>query len=267
MNSKGIHLVHQAMVPVRSHASDPAEMVTQLLFGDLVEVLSEDRQWREVRNLADGYTGWIDSKMILSVSPEWVSAVSHWEFVSAASLPVFYHEGKDTFPLHLHTGCRIPVMADQVQAETRTITIGDWGLKIAAAHTTAALPASRDNLLSVAFAYLGAPYLWGGKSLWGIDCSGFTQMIFARCGVSLPRDASQQVHKGIEIPFGEHQPGDVAFFQNEKGKVTHVGIILHDNRIRHAAGHVHDDMLTSRGIYINSSKTLTHVLYTIKRIH
>ncbi|HHG85574.1 MAG TPA: hypothetical protein ENJ82_12575 [Bacteroidetes bacterium] len=267
MNSNGIRLVHRAMVPVRSQSSDAAEMVSQLLFGDLVEVLETDRQWQRIRGLSDQYEGWIDEKMSHPISENWLATVNHWEYVDHASRVIIAQENQEETPLHLTYGCRIPIQKGQEHQAIRQIQLENWAAEIPQFTSKPARAATPTNLIAIAAQYLGAPYLWGGKYLWGIDCSGLTQMVFAQCGIQLPRDASQQAKKGKEIAFGEHQAGDLAFFQNEKGKVTHVGIILENNLVRHAAGHVHDDLLIANGIFGKYTQTLTHVLCTIKRIH
>lgn len=266
MISNEIHLVHQMMVPVRSEPRDPAEMVTQLLFGDVVEVLETDRQWRRIRSHQDQYEGWIDHKMIVSLPEGWLAEVAHWEFINQAAIALDCEVNGRAFPLQLSYGCRIPVLHGQVTADCRHLDLGHWQLRIPRSCTQPVFAATPTNLIAVSDQYRGAPYLWGGKCLWSIDCSGLTQVIFAQCGRLLPRDASQQVKTGHEVAYGEHLPGDLAFFHNDKGKVTHVGLVLENNLVRHASGYVRDDLLTAEGIVIKSSQTLTHILCSIKRI-
>jgi cell wall-associated NlpC family hydrolase len=125
----------------------------------------------------------------------------------------------------------------------------------------------RHAIVEAAYLYLNSPYLWGGKSPFGIDCSGFTQMVYKLCGVKVLRDASQQAQQGIPLSFIEEAlPGDLAFFDNEEGKITHVGIVLKDNKIIHASGSVRIDNLDHQGIYNVISKTYTHNLRVIKNI-
>jgi gamma-D-glutamyl-L-lysine dipeptidyl-peptidase len=117
-----------------------------------------------------------------------------------------------------------------------------------------------------ALTYLNTPYLWGGKSPFGIDCSGFTQQVFRFKGINIPRDAYQQEELGILIEFDDVQEGDVAFFSNDKGKITHVGIILNDKQIIHASSWVRIDQLKYDGIYTSDTSEKTHQLASIKRI-
>ncbi|HEX2899222.1 MAG TPA: NlpC/P60 family protein [Bacteroidia bacterium] len=259
------HFTFQSLVPVRATASDAAEMVTQLLFGDLVDVLARDRQWLQVRVAADGYTGWIDQKMVLPVDQAWLDAVLAWEYVFAPGLALTGKWQGTALPLHLSLGARFPrtVAGDNTLLE---VAIGDWSLELHSSQVCHYAQADVAALLQVSARYLGAPYLWGGKSLWGIDCSGFTQMVFGICGTALPRDAWQQAACGTEVAFEDRTAGDLAFFVNAAGKVHHVGLVLADGNVRHAAGHVHDAPLTPSGIIGKYTGKQTHTLCNIKRI-
>ena len=125
----------------------------------------------------------------------------------------------------------------------------------------------RQELVEVAYQYLNAPYLWGGRTPAGIDCSGFTQMVYRLCGFSLPRDSSQQATHGITLSFiEESEAGDLAFFDNEEGRIVHVGIILQDNYILHASGKVRLDRLDQTGIFNREKGSHTHKLRVIKKI-
>ena len=125
----------------------------------------------------------------------------------------------------------------------------------------------KSDIVSTAFLYLNAPYLWGGKSPFGIDCSGFTQMVYKLCGYKLLRDAYQQSNQGDALSFiEESEPGDLAFFDNEEGKIIHVGIIMENNYIIHASGKVRIDRLDHLGIYNAEQNKHTHRLRVIKKI-
>jgi gamma-D-glutamyl-L-lysine dipeptidyl-peptidase len=115
--------------------------------------------------------------------------------------------------------------------------------------------------------FLGAPYLWGGRTPWGVDCSGFTQMIFMFMGIYLPRDAAQQAEEGDPVqPLELAEPGDLAFFDNDEGRIIHVGIILGDRRIVHASGRVRIDTLDQEGIFNAEEKRYSHHLRLVKRV-
>ena len=125
----------------------------------------------------------------------------------------------------------------------------------------------KSELINTAYMYLNAPYLWGGKTLFGIDCSGFTQMVYKLNGYKLLRDASQQASQGEVLSFiEESEPGDLAFFDNEEGKIIHVGIMLENNYIIHASGKVRIDRLDHLGIYNAELNRHTHRLRVIKKI-
>ena len=125
----------------------------------------------------------------------------------------------------------------------------------------------KAKLLEIASLYLNAPYLWGGKTPFGIDCSGFTQLVYKLCGYSLLRDARDQATQGEVLSFiEESEPGDLAFFDNEEGSIVHVGIIMNDYNIIHAHGKVRIDTLDHSGIYNNDLNKHTHSLRYIKKI-
>jgi len=132
---------------------------------------------------------------------------------------------------------------------------------------TTSVISPKSELIKTAFLYLNAPYLWGGKTPFGIDCSGFTQMVYKLNGHKLLRDASLQATQGEALSFiEESEPGDLAFFDNNEGLITHVGIIMQDNYIIHAHGKVRIDRLDHSGIYNVDSRTHTHKLRVIKKI-
>ena len=125
----------------------------------------------------------------------------------------------------------------------------------------------KSEIVHKAFLFLNTPYLWGGKTPFGIDCSGFTQLVYKLCGHTLLRDAKDQATQGEVLSFiEESEPGDLAFFDNEEGVITHVGIIMQDYFIIHASGKVRIDVLDHSGIYNTDTKKHTHKLRVIKRI-
>jgi len=125
----------------------------------------------------------------------------------------------------------------------------------------------KEHFVETAYMYLNAPYLWGGKTTFGIDCSGFTQMVYKLNGYKLLRDASQQATQGVPLSFiEESEPGDLAFFDNEEGNIIHVGIVMKDNYIIHAHGKVRIDRIDHTGIYNEEKRTYTHNLRVLKRV-
>jgi len=124
----------------------------------------------------------------------------------------------------------------------------------------------RKHLINNAMVFLNAPYLWGGRTPFGIDCSGFTQIIYRLQGIKIPRDAYQQINLGQEINLDNYEEGDLAFFENKSGKITHVGLILENNKIIHASGQVRIDKLDEKGIFNSEKQKYSHKLHSIKKL-
>lgn len=236
--------------PVRSEPKDQSEIVTQLLFGELVTVETTEFPWMKIRSVADAYEGWIDHKHVRKLSNKEVRR--WWDGLD-------YLQDRECL-LQTPWGKQWICRGSFIPSGLESFNIGNdhfaW-LQAPAEHF--------EDLWSCAESYLNTPYLWGGKSPFGIDCSGFTQTVYRIFGVNLPRDASQQVDGGTEIDFGDQEKGDLAFFHNDSGKVTHVGILDNEGHILHASGHVRKDLFTSEGIVNNETGILTHKLTTIKR--
>jgi gamma-D-glutamyl-L-lysine dipeptidyl-peptidase len=249
-----------SVVPVRKDSADVSEIVTQLLFGDDYQVLeiTTDRKWLKIKITYDQYEGWIDSKQHTSISREYFEYVSRADLKIATDLTSSLLYNKT--PLTILMGSVIPIsgaelfrMEDQFAFNGESKTLG--------------LKREFDFVQSIAMKYLNAPYLWGGKSPFGIDCSGFVQMVFKIAGYKLLRDASQQANQGKSVnSLNESQPGDLAFFKNNQGAITHTGIILKDQRIIHASGKVRIDQLAPVGILNNDLHVITHVFSHARRI-
>ena len=244
-------LCNLSIVPLRSEASDTSEMVSQVMYGDLFKVLEKTNKWVYIRLDFDGYEGWIDPKQYIEVSED--------DFLKLKNLPKKYASNLvdivSTFEKEL-----LPItMGSSVEVANflKHSFEGEYNEGIL----------SNNHLVEIAHHYLNSPYLWGGKTPFGIDCSGFTQMVYKMSGYKLLRDASQQATQGDALSFiEESEPGDLAFFDNEEGIITHVGIILKDNYIIHAHGKVRIDLLDHSGIFNLDRKVHTHKLRVIKRI-
>lgn len=249
-----------SIIPVRADKADTAEMVTQLLFGDhySVEEVSKDEKWIKIKIYFDGYEGWIDVKQFHLITDEYFNQINNSDYKICTDLTatILYH--KRLLPVTL--GAIIPISTNEIFAIEEHLGFnGD----------AKPLSARRDFefLYSIAKKYLNAPYLWGGKSPFGLDCSGFTQIVYKICGYNLKRDASQQVEQGKVVDgLKDALPGDLAFFRNENKKVTHVGIVLGNQEIIHASGKVKIDFLDENGIFNAEQKQYTHYLTDIKRV-
>lgn len=245
-----------AIVPLRLEPSDRSEMTSQVLFGEHFKILEQNQKWSRIALAYDGYTGWIDNKQFRNISEieygqlEKVPAVLNADLIEYITTP-----GNQLMP--------IPIGASLSFLDHTAINTENYvfeGLRATGV-------SGKHNLLRTAFMYLNAPYLWGGKTPFGIDCSGFTQMVYKLNGYKLLRDASQQATQGEALSFiEESEAGDLAFFDNEEGAIIHVGIIMEDNYIIHAHGKVRIDRLDHLGIYNIDTRRHTHKLRVIKKV-
>ncbi len=240
-----------SIVPLRLEPSDPSELVSQVLYGESFKVLEQRKSWSKIRLAYDRYEGWIDNKQYLEITHENYSLLKSSDLKISSDLVEFIQaeDGK------LHT---IPLGATLNALELLNHKYeGNIRERI--------MP--KTQIVETSFNYLNTPYLWGGKTPFGIDCSGFTQMVYKLNGYRLLRDASQQATQGTALSFiEESEPGDLAFFDNEEGRIVHVGIIMEDNYIIHAHGKVRIDRLDHSGIYNVDKKLHTHKLRVIKKI-
>lgn len=250
-----------SVVAVRSAASNSSEMVNQLLFGEIFEILREEGDFLLIRGALDKYEGYLNAKQFLPISKK--------EFDLLQSAPLQFPSLPVSEVEQMSAGARIYVMTG---SSLRGFTDGEFsigGKRYRCSHPIqpAKDPSNRNSLAETANIFLNAPYLWGGRSLFGIDCSGLMQVIFQMHGISLQRDASYQSQTGETINLlSEATTGDLAFFDNEDGKITHVGMIMPDHKIIHASGMVRTDNLDHHGIYNQSLKKYTHKLRLVKRV-
>lgn len=249
-------VVLEAVLPLRGKASESSEMVSQLLFGESGTVLTEANNWCQVRRDLDGYEGWVDTKMIqlMDQIPE---GLAKGPFVLDGALWI-----EDGTEMRLPIGVRLPAGIANHQP---AFQIGPRPYKISSNIQLTHLR-TRASVVATTEIFVNTPYLWGGVSNFGIDCSGLVQTVFRICGVELPRDASQQVACGEAIPWGQQQAGDLAFFSKiNQENVTHVGILRDSQYILHASGRVRLDRLFESGIVHSATGQLTHQLISIRR--
>ncbi|KAA3623257.1 MAG: hypothetical protein DWQ02_24780 [Bacteroidetes bacterium] len=246
--------------PVRNTSSHKSEMISQLLFGELVEVLElKGRQWVKVRCCDDNFVGWVSSNQLEIITPsEYEIYRDNFAFVFDFFHPA--HANSHFMPLMV--GCRLPNF-DGIQ-----FTIGENTFNFSG---RAVYPqdAKRDPeiLVKLAKMYLNVPFLWGGRSAMGIDAPGFVQVVCRMSGIQLPREAEEQIYSGDNVEFIDHAlPGDLAYFENTRGRITHVGILLKDKQVIHAYGKVRIDDIDHFGIFNQELKRYTHKLRLIKRI-
>ena len=247
------HAICQVSIaPVRKSASDESEIVTQLLFGDYVEILEKGQPWIKIYFPADDYTGFMDFKQLLYISEEEFKCDSEKEHAVS-------HEGvlKIEGPIgqqQIICGSTLP------NYENGSIKMNGLSYKVGAINSY------NLSFVESAMRYLNTPYLWGGKGIFGIDCSGFTQIVAKLHGLKLPRDASEQVHIGTSVDYENRQIGDIMYFINAKGIVHHVGILTTKNEVIHAAGHVRIDPFDEKGIWRKDLDKYTHHYHSIRRL-
>ena len=249
-----------SLVPCRKSPSDRSEMVNQLLFGDTFEILEEQEKWVKIKGSFDDYISWIAKKQYLPIFKKTFSELNKEPQQLAADLIQFVTDQHGDSIIPILPGSNLPGLKNHVLEieKSKYKYDGDVIKPGSSKH-------DRSSVLESAYLFLNAPYLWGGRSPFGIDCSGFTQLVFKLNGIELLRDAWQQALNGKPLDFVEEaQPGDLAFFDNDRGKIIHVGIILGKNKIIHASGKVRIDKLDHYGIYNEEKKAYTHQLRIIR---
>ena len=208
-----------SVIPLRASAAHTAEQVSQILFGEVVEVLQTQGAWQEVRCTWDNYTGWAQAIQLQPLAAPYLHADA--QSACAYTLDIAQPVLAATHYVTVTMGATLP-QYDGLNLQIDAHRFAFNGQAVRASDYRDA-----DWLLKIARRYLGAPYQWGGRSPFGIDCSGFTQMVFLLCGFALPRDAALQVSCGTAIDFaGAARSGDLVFFENTSGKIVHVGILL-----------------------------------------
>jgi hypothetical protein len=249
--------------PVRRKPNHRKEMVNQLLFGEAVEIRrTKDVLWVKVRSLHDNYEGWMTRNLLKEVDA--VTAADPIAHVTSDLLSLINFGDTTQF---VPVGSSLPFFEPVEQNKTGTGMLGDRKYELREYfHNREIMEPTGEVISALTKQWLNAPYLWGGRTPLGVDCSGFVQVIYKLMGIDLPRDAWQQAQEGKGVKhFSEARPGDLVFFDN-KEDIVHVGIILEDNQIIHASGKVRLDMLTKKGIVNSETGKRTLRLRAIRRI-
>lgn len=234
----------QTWVPLRRTPSSTSEMVSSLIFGETCSLIEQKGEWLNVSCDHDNYQGWIPENYLHQIP----SDASTWhEVVRGHRVALVSDKGR----LHLSMGSQVP-------GTTVFLDNAEWKVEDSGSH-------DHEAIWELASSFLYVPYLWGGRSDCGIDCSGLVQVVFKTAGMGLPRDSSDQFECGLSVDFNDRRPNDLAFFHNREGKIIHVGIVSPEGII-HASGRVRLDLLTESGIENSQSGKITHILAGIKRI-
>ena len=257
-------VAHLAQIAMRSEPRHSAEMCSQLLFGDPYQVIEETEKWLKIKTFDCNYEGWIDAQLFNSIHPEDIEGYLSVEqyFVTDYLLFIREFESNVTFPIYM--GSSFPYPNEGMLILGNAVFMIDLPEPQNMPEHPSLSP-NQIKLLRFASGFLRSPYLWGGRTPLGIDCSGLVQLAYKAIGQTLPRDASQQVLQGENVDFFEQaQIGDVAFFDNEEGKIVHTGIICGQGKILHSSGFVRIDKLDQTGIYNTETEKYTHKLRIIK---
>ena len=253
------HLCRVAVAPLRKEPSDRSEIVSQLLFGDRVKLLEKQEKWCKVVTLHDDYEGWMDHKQLKLITEAQFFDEQSYLYVTPTQLDNTLIASDGT-KYYLSPGSTLPNFKDGFCA------IGDEKFEVTSKPFIPNKEDFKESVEKVAKFFENTPYLWGARSFFGIDCSGFVQTVYKLNGIQIRRDASQQAEQGEVVDFlASSMLGDLAFFDNEDGKITHVGLMLNNHEIIHSAGKVHIDPIDDQGIYSVELGKYTHKLRIIKR--
>ncbi len=247
------------LMPIRSEPTHKSEQISQLLYGERAEIQQvNNSEWAKIKCANDGYEGWCKVAQLTMITyKEYKKTIKYISYSNFNALLL------NNYKLYLPLGCELTYLK-KLNTEFKLIKFN--GKKIDISKTIFKV----DDVINAATNYMNAPYLWGGRSVTGIDCSGLTQMAYKLCNFSLPRDASQQANIGVLVDFLQSSIcGDLAFFDDKDGKIVHVGILIDNQTIIHAsdtAGKVTIDKIDQGGIISTKQKKRTHKLRFVKRI-
>ncbi len=247
-----------ACMPLRSAPDEKSEMATQLLFGDVVHVLEKWKNWARVHCFFDDYVGWIDNKTLHFI----------YDFDEAS----YFDQPVASKPINIATDDKghtwlIPAGSTLPDYNPETASFRFDNLTFTLKEKIECYEPTKENVVELAQQFLHSPYLWGGKTALGIDCSGLTQVVYKIVGKNILRDASQQVFQGKTVSFvDEALPGDLMFFDNDEGKIVPVGIYMGNKSIIHASGLVRIDSVDNYGIFRKEINSYSNKLRVIKRL-
>lgn len=248
------YICENVFVPLRSGPSHKSEMLSQVLFGEKYAIIEKSGTWVKVETFFDKYTGWLDTDHL-----QQTLSVETKGFVLNRSVLCYK---KDNTKLILEAGCEI----SEPDFSRKTFMAGN-NLYTVPDDFNQHFISANESHAETALKFINSPYIWGGRIPSGIDCSGLTQLVYKIHGIPIPRDSWQQAETGKNIDFiNEAEPGDLVFFDNEKGKISHVGMILSKGLVIHASGKVRIDAIDHQGIFKQETGKYSHHLRTIRRV-
>lgn len=248
----GINIL--GLIPLRFAPKDQSEMISQVLFGQHFKILEFKKKWVRIILYADNYQGWICSKQYMEIEKKDYEQLSLSVSDFSIDKTSYLVDLEDSSEIAIPMGSTLPFL------NNRLININGKKYKYLGEVSSRNI----KDVIKYSMQFLNSPYLWGGKSFLGIDCSGFTQLVFSICGIKIPRDAYNQIESGKKLNFSETRPGDLIFFINDSDRIHHVGIALKDDKIIHASGKVRIDTLNNDGILRNS--IISHKYHSTVRI-
>lgn len=250
----------QNYIPMRAEPSERSEMVSQVLYGELFLIIETNKAARftKIRLLYDDYEGWIDEKTAIILEND-----TYQRIIELTEHPlnelyskIYINDGSERT---LGAGCSLWVKKKSIIYPEDVLSV-DNGINSEQIEI-------REKIQKYSIRWIDIPYLWGGRSVFGADCSGFVQNIYKQVGIKLPRNSGEQSQKGNIVNFlSEARPGDLAFFDNEEGEITHTGIIMEDGKIIHSSGMIKIDLIDHQGIFSEYTARYTHKLRLIKNV-
>jgi len=240
-----------SIIPLRNEPQHTSELSSQVLYGDHFKVLEKRKHWSRIRLAYDNFEGWLDNTQYTIIDEVTYKELQKQKPKLSGDLVEFiYDDNHNLIPVTL--GSNIHAAAHLSGNFDGEILKGKQ---------------PKERIVTTALHYINAPYLWGGKTPFGIDSSGLTQMVYMLNGYSLLRTAPQQSTQGEALSFiEESEAGDLAFFDDEEGNIVHVGIMMADNHIIHSYGKVRIDRIDHTGIFNIDTRSHSHKLRVIKKI-